>query len=263
MQRIKLNNATWWFDHATMSTAGVSYNRMFDSAMELLFDDSGIIADGQVFRAAERLIDFDPDSSRSAIGFNRHQAEQALYYRNYAVDTILLDAECEQNLSANGWAWVGTRNHFAFRRYGKIWMNPFVMNRDARANGLPNNATGVDIMTHWIAAVYLHELMHIVGFSHGARIDNTPTHPYNRTLPQVAYRAVIQVSGHATGFFLTGGFDVAMGCGTSASILAYADEVGELPEEVDGPPEIDKYKTRAAKDAALLSHLEQSDQSKT
>lgn len=257
MQRMQTGNAKWWFDHPTMATGGITYQRMVDSAMVLLFDNTySIISNGEVFQAAERLIDFDPDSSRSAIGFNRQQAEQMLYYANYPIDYLIINAQCEENLSALGWANLGTTRDLG-KQWGQLWLNPFVMNREGRANGLPNNATGVEIMTFWIAAVFLHELMHVFQFSHGGRIDNTPTHPYNRTLPQVAYRSVIDVSGHSAGFFLTGGFNIMMGCGTSSSaILPYEDTEGEMLNQIEPPATISEYRTSAARESVLLSSLE-------
>jgi hypothetical protein len=249
-------NANWWFDHPTMATNGISYRRIFDSAIELLFGSNSIISDGRVFRAAESHIDFEADSPQSALGFNRHQAEQFLYDRNYSVDVIQVDAECDKNLNAYAWAMLGVLHvPLANIRIGKVWMNPFTMNRDARAFNLPDNATGVDMMTWWTAAVFLHELAHVLGFVHGQRIDNTATHPYNRTLPQVAYRSVITVSGYSAGFFLENNLNNQMKCGTTSGILPYKDIIGDLHKESEMSEQSSKFQTAAARDAVLLSSL--------
>jgi len=94
----------------------------------------------------------------------------------------------------------------------------------------------------------LHEVMHCVGLSHGARINNMATHPYNRTLPQVAYRAVLGASPYAGQIlFLTGTNEIRpMLCGTvSAECALHADE-GMSPEELSLPRNMPELHTEVA-----------------
>ena len=180
--------------------AGTSFSSIFWEAMSRVFTneagDPGMITRGEIWRAVEAAISWDPNSTTSPIGFNRQQAEKYLYFGQF--DGLRLSIEgpdVPRDVDVYARATINA---------GRIWFNFYHMIQAAQAN-FPNDATGVDMLVYWTGAVMLHEVMHTVGFRHGARINNDANHPYNRTLPQVAYRSVLAASPYPTQILLLTG----------------------------------------------------------
>lgn len=231
--------------------AGTSFSAIFWEAMARVFTneagDPGMISRGEIWAAVENAISWDPNANTSPIGFNRQQAEKYLYFGQF--DGLRLsiegpDVPRDVDVYAR-----------ATHNAGRIWFNFYHMIQAAQAN-FPQNATGVDMLVYWTGAVMLHEVMHTVGFTHGARINNNANHPYNRTLPQVAYRAVLAASPYQNQILLlTGTSDQIrpMLCGTVSTEFESLDTEGFDASEVSLPRKKPELHTLAAYDNFMKS----------
>lgn len=225
------------------SFAGTSFSTIFWSAMRKVFtnenSDPGMIEKGEIWQQVEQIIDWNTTSSRSPIGFSRDAAERILYFGDFG--NLKLSIEGPDIPEDINFYAKATLNR------GRIWFNFYKM-INAANSAFPKNSRGVDMLVYWTGAVMLHEVMHCMGFSHAARVDNDPTHPYNRTLPQVAYRAVLGASPYAGQIlFLTpGGTQIRpMFCGTNSTEAVFTADAID-PAEVVVPPNMPEIYTEAA-----------------
>ena len=172
---------------------GTSFSAIFWDAMRTVFtnedDDPGMITRGEVWTAVENYVSWDPNDTMSPIGFTRDQALKYLYFGDFgSLRPKISGPKVPEHRDAYAAASIpGNR----------IWFNFYLMINHARRY-FPRNSTGVDMLVYWTGAVMLHEIMHCLGFRHGSRESPVPSHPFNRTLPQVAYRGVMDASPYGS-----------------------------------------------------------------
>lgn len=238
--------------------AGTNFSAIFWEAMRKVFtneaSDPGMIERGEIWREVENIIDWNPDAPISPIGFNREQAQRHLYFGDFRGLRLRIEGpDVPRDVHVYARASVGT----VFGNLGRIWFNFYHMIQAANAN-FPQNATGVDMLVYWTGAVMLHEVMHCMGFTHGARINNDPAHPYNRTLPQVAYRAVLGASPYAGTILLLTPEEIRpMLCGNApAELELHADEGGFHPSDLSLPRDIPRLYTEVAYENFMRSAKE-------
>jgi hypothetical protein len=189
------------FDHHAGKASNGFHGRVrfldiFQDAIDMIFDkDHGLIQSGKIWSSLEALIDWNPDSSKSPIGFTRNQAMKYLYYGDFEIKFY---NSFSPGIITKGPILSGPNNQrkayaVAEVNGSKMWFNFYVTMSDASSK-LPNTPDGVQQCVYFVGAILLHELMHIYGFKHASIRTYEPDSPYTRTLPQVAYRAVLRSS---------------------------------------------------------------------
>lgn len=189
------------FDHHAGKASNGFHGRIpfidiFQDAVQIIFDeDQGLIQSGKIWTSIEALIEWNPDSSKSPIGFTRNQAMKYLYFGDFE---LKMYDPFVPGIIIKGPVLSGRDNHkkayaVAEVNGSKMWFN-FYNTMSKASNALPNTPDGVQQCVYFVGAILLHELMHIYGFRHASIRTDDLDSPYTRTLPQVAYRAVLHSS---------------------------------------------------------------------
>ena len=195
-----------WMDKT--SFAGASFTEVFYDGMRMLFADEknrpGLLYQGLVWPASEKVV--------AANGGKRYQftvGDQLRFLRRgnfkYADNDFLgpLWPGGELEFSGPDKGELGVANLYAKgdMKKGQVRLHFYNIIKDAQTgsgafqNGaLTPNASGVQQLSAFTAAVMLHEIMHNHGFNHPEKPDWTPGTDYASSLPHVAFRSALDAA---------------------------------------------------------------------
>lgn len=224
--------------------AGVPYDAIFIDGMRAIERE---IPSGRLFLEVEKLI-----AANIPVGFSRRDAERLLYYGQFSFG----DGTTLGRLEFQGPDLPEDKDNWGAVQKGstRIRINYRNLINFANTNPsiFPKNNRGVRRLAILSGSVAIHEVMHVEGFHHGADrpqgADNTPSHPYNRTLNAIAGQALGNI--YFSDFIFLQGHAVLPNivCGTVESHAAFSSYLEfEHSEEPLFDSEFEFYEKQEAK----------------